>query len=127
MSQIKFTKTHEWLRAEGDGTATIGITDYAQNALGDLVFIGLPDVGAELAQGGEGAIIESVKAADEIHMPVAGTVTEINSSLSEDPAQVNNDPLGKGWFFKMTLADPSQVDALLDQAAYDQFIASLDE
>jgi glycine cleavage system H protein len=126
MSQIKFTETHEWLRIEDDGTGTIGITDYAQNALGDLVFIGLPEVGTELAQGGEGATIESVKAASEIHMPVAGTVTEVNASLADDPAQVNSDPLGAGWFLKIRIADPAQADALLDQAAYDQLVASLD-
>lgn len=126
MSQIKFAETHEWLRIEDDGTATIGISDYAQNALGDLVYIGLPDIGTELAQGSEGATIESVKAADEIHMPVAGTVLEINDSLAEDPAQVNSDPLGAGWFLKIKMADPMQADALMDQAAYDQFLASLD-
>ena len=126
MSQIKFTETHEWLRIEDDGTGTIGITDYAQNALGDLVFIGLPEVGTELAQGGEGATIESVKAASEMHMPVAGTVTEVNASLADDPAQVNSDPLGAGWFLKIKIADPAQLDALMDQAAYDQLVASLD-
>lgn len=126
MSQIKFSETHEWLRLEDDGAATIGITDYAQNALGDLVYIGLPDIGAELAQGSEGATIESVKAAAEIHMPVAGAVLEINASLAEDPAQVNNDPLGAGWFLKIRMTDPAQVDVLMDQAAYDQFLASLD-
>lgn len=126
MSQIKFTETHEWLRIEDDGTGTIGITDYAQNALGDLVFIGLPEVGTELAQGGEGATIESVKAAGEIHVPVAGTVIAINESLGDDPAQVNSDPLGAGWFIKIKIADPAQADALLDQAAYDQLVASLD-
>ena len=126
MSQIKFTETHEWLRIEDDGTGTIGITDYAQNALGDLVFIGLPEVGTELAQGGEGATIESVKAAGEIHLPVAGTVIAINESLGDDPAQVNTDPLGAGWFLKIRIADPAQADALLDQAAYDQLVASLD-
>lgn len=125
MSQIKFTDTHEWLRIEGDGTATIGITDYAQNALGDLVFVGLPEVGTELAQGAEGSTIESVKAAGEIHMPVAGTVTDVNATLADDPAQANSDPLGAGWFIKIKLTDPAQVDALLDQAAYDQLIASL--
>ena len=126
MSQIKFTETHEWLRVEGDGTGTIGITDYAQNALGDLVFIGLPEVGAELAQGAEGATIESVKAAGEIHMPVGGTVIETNASLADDPAQANSAPLGAGWFLKIKLADPAQLDALMDQAAYDTFVAGLD-
>lgn len=126
MSQIKFSETHEWLRLEGDGIATIGITDYAQNALGDLVYIGLPDIGTALAQGSEGATIESVKAAAEIHMPVAGTVLKTNASLADDPAQVNTDPLGAGWFIKIKLTDPAQADALMDQAAYDQLIASLD-
>ncbi|MBK8897838.1 MAG: glycine cleavage system protein GcvH [Candidatus Competibacteraceae bacterium] len=126
MSQIKFTETHEWLRLEDDGTGVIGITDYAQNALGDLVFVGLPDVGAELAQGGEGATIESVKAAGEIHMPVGGTVIETNAALADDPAQANSDPLGAGWFLKIKIADPAQLDALMDQAAYDKFVASLD-
>lgn len=126
MSQIKFTETHEWLRVESDGTGTIGITDYAQNALGDLVFIGLPEVGAELAQGAEGATIESVKAAGEIHMPVGGTVIETNATLADDPAQANSDPLGAGWFLKIKLADPAQLDALMDQAAYDTFVAGLD-
>lgn len=126
MSQIKFTESHEWLRIEGDGTATIGITDYAQNALGDLVFVGLPDVGQELAQGAEGATIESVKAAGEIHLPVAGTITEVNASLSDDPAQVNSDPLGAGWFFKIKIANPAEADSLMDQAAYDKFVDSLD-
>ncbi|MBK9950863.1 MAG: glycine cleavage system protein GcvH [Candidatus Competibacteraceae bacterium] len=126
MSQIKFTETHEWLRLEDDGTGVIGITDYAQNALGDLVFVGLPDVGAELAQGGEGATIESVKAAGEIHMPAGGTVIETNAALADDPAQANSDPLGAGWFLKIKIADPAQLDALMDQAAYDKFVASLD-
>lgn len=125
MSQIKFAESHEWLRIEGD-VGTVGITDYAQNALGDLVFVGLPEVGQELAQGAEGATIESVKAASEIHMPVGGTVSEINESLSDDPAQVNSDPLGAGWFFKIKIADPAQANSLMDQAAYDQFVANLD-
>ncbi|MBL8250343.1 MAG: glycine cleavage system protein GcvH [Candidatus Competibacter sp.] len=126
MSQIKFTETHEWLRIESDGTGIIGITDYAQNALGDLVYIGLPEIGQELAQGAEGATIESVKAADELHMPVAGTVLETNASLADDPAQANSDPLGAGWFLKIKLADPAQADDLMDQTAYDKFVASLD-
>ena len=126
MSQIKFTETHEWLRLEDDGTGVIGITDYAQNALGDLVFVGLPEVGAELAQGGEGATIESVKAAGEIHMPAGGTVIETYAALADDPAQANSDPLGAGWFLKIKIADPAQLDALMDQAAYDKFVASLD-
>lgn len=125
MSQIKFTKSHEWLRVESDGTATIGITDYAQNALGDLVFVGLPDVGKDLAQGDEGATLESVKAASEVHMPVSGTVVETNAVLSDDPAKVNADPLGAGWFLKIKPTKPGEADALMDQAAYDKFVVSL--
>lgn len=125
MSQIKFTESHEWLRVESDGTATIGITDYAQNALGDLVFVGLPDVGKDLAQGDEGATLESVKAASEVHMPVSGTVVETNAVLSDDPAKVNADPLGAGWFLKIKPTKPGEAQALMDQAAYDEFVAKL--
>lgn len=125
MSQIKFTESHEWLRVESDGTATIGITDYAQNALGDLVFVGLPEVGKDLAQGDEGATLESVKAASEVHMPVSGTVVETNAVLGDDPAKVNADPLGAGWFLKIKPTKPGETEALMDQAAYDEFVAKL--
>ena len=125
MSQLKYTESHEWLRVESDGTATIGITDYAQNALGDLVFVGLPAVGKALAQGDEGATLESVKAASEIHMPVAGTVLATNAVLGDDPAKVNADPLGEGWFLKIQPTAPAEIDALMDEAAYAQFVRSL--
>lgn len=125
MSQTKFTESHEWMRVEDDGTATIGITDYAQNALGDLVFVGLPEVGKELAQGEEGATVESVKAASEIHMPASGTVIGTNLKLGEEPATVNAEPLSAGWFLKIRLSDPAQLDSLMDQAAYDKFVAGL--
>ena len=122
MSILKFTEDHEWLRVEGD-IATVGITDYAQNALGDIVFVQLPDVGASFAQGDEAAVIESVKAAGELKMPLAGTVVEVNPALVDAPATVNEVPLGAGWFIRIRLDDPSAADALLDQAAYDKLTA----
>lgn len=122
MSTIKFTEDHEWLRVDGD-VATVGITDYAQNALGDIVFVQLPDVGASFAAGDEAAVIESVKAAGGLNLPLAGTVVEVNTALAETPAAVNEDPLGAGWFIRIRLADPSALSGLLDQAAYDKLTA----
>lgn len=122
MSTMKFTEDHEWLRVEGD-VATVGITDYAQNALGDIVFVQLPDVGASFGAGDEAAVIESVKAAGELKMPLAGTVLEVNGKLAEAPATVNEDPLGEGWFIRIRLDDTSALDGLLDQAAYDKLTA----
>lgn len=122
MSILKFTEDHEWLRIEGD-VATVGITDYAQNALGDIVFVQLPDVGARFAQGDEAAVIESVKAAGELKMPLAGTIVDVNPALVDAPATVNDDPLGEGWFIRIRLDDPSAADALLDQAAYEKMTA----
>ena len=118
MSQVKYTVEHEWLRVEDDGLVTVGITDFAQGHLGDLVFVQLPEVGAELAKGDEAAVIESVKAASEIMMPVAGVVTEINEALADEPGQINEDPLGAGWFFKMKVADTAELNSLMDEAAY---------
>lgn len=122
MNTLKFTEDHEWLRVEGD-VATVGITDYAQNALGDIVFVQLPDVGAHVDQGDEAAVIESVKAAGELKMPLAGTVVEVNAALADAPATVNEDPLGEGWFIRIRLDDVSALDGLLDQAAYDKLTA----
>lgn len=122
MSTIKYTEDHEWLRVE-DGVATVGITDYAQNALGDIVFVQLPDVGAHFARGDEAAVIESVKAAGELKMPLAGTVLEVNAALVDAPATVNEDPLGAGWFIRVRLDDPSAADGLLDLAAYEKITA----
>lgn len=122
MSTMKFTEDHEWLRVEGD-VATVGITDYAQNALGDIVFVQLPDIGASFGAGDEAAVIESVKAAGELKMPLAGTVLEVNGKLAEAPATVNEDPLGEGWFIRIRLDDTSALDGLLDQAAYDKLTA----
>jgi glycine cleavage system H protein len=121
---LYFTKDHEWLRVDG-GTATVGITDYAQNALGDVVFAELPAVGTVLTKGKEAAVVESVKAASDVYSPVSGTVTEANAALEEDPALVNSAPEGDGWFFKLTLADASELDGLMDEAAYKAWVATL--
>lgn len=120
MSTIKFTEDHEWIRADGE-TATVGITDHAQEQLGDLVFVELPAVGKKLTKGKEAAVLESVKAASEVYAPADGEVTEINEALNDDPGAVNRDAQGEGWFFKMKLSDPSQLEALMDEAAYKDF------
>lgn len=125
MSDLKYSEDHEWIRLEGD-SGVVGITDYAQEQLGDIVFVELPEVGRQLAKGDEAAVIESVKAASELYALVGGEVTEINEGLGDDPAKVNSDPLGGGWFFKLKLSDPGELDALMDEAAYKDFIESLD-
>ncbi len=124
MSEIKFTQDHEWLRLEGE-VAVVGITDYAQAQLGDIVHVELPEIGSSLERGAEAAVIESVKAAGEIKSPAGGTVVEVNALLIDDPAKVNEDPLGAGWFYKLRLADASELAGLLDQAAYDALVADL--
>ena len=121
---IYYTKDHEWLAVDGN-TATVGITDYAQNALGDVVFAEVPAAGTVVAKGKEAAVVESVKAASDVYSPVSGTVTEANAALSEDPALVNTDPEGAGWFFKLTLSDLSELDGLMDEAAYKALVATL--
>ena len=125
MNDMWFTEDHEWILIE-DGDAVVGITDYAQDRLGELVFVELPEVGAVFEQGAECAVIESVKAAGEIKMPVSGTVTEINTSLVDEPEQVNTDPTGDGWFFRMTVRDVAELDGLMDEDAYRAHVASLD-
>ena len=122
MSALKFTKDHEWVRLEGD-VAVVGITDFAQQQLGDVVFVELPAIGKALQQGKDAAVVESVKAASEVYAPLDGTVTETNPALIDEPAMVNTDPQGEGWFFKLRLSDPAQFDALMDDAAYTQLIA----
>jgi glycine cleavage system H protein len=117
MSQIRFTKDHEWVRLDGD-VATVGITNHAQESLGDLVFVDLPEPGREIAAGETIAVVESVKAASDVYAPLAGHVTEVNGAIVEDPALVNREPEGEGWFFRMTLADAAEFDALLDAEAY---------
>ncbi|MEQ8665729.1 MAG: glycine cleavage system protein GcvH [Rhodospirillales bacterium] len=122
---IKFTEDHEWIRVDGD-TATVGITDYAQQQLGDVVFVETPDVGASVSKGGETGVIESVKAASEIYAPATGEVTEANGALADDPTLVNSDPEKGGWLYKMTLSDAGELDALMDEAAYKEFVKGLD-
>ncbi|ABQ69051.1 glycine cleavage system protein GcvH [Rhizorhabdus wittichii] len=119
-----FTEDHEWITVNG-GTATVGITDYAQAQLGDIVFVELPAAGANVAKGGEAAVVESVKAASDVFAPVTGTVSEINAALEEDPALVNSAPEGDGWFFKLALADPAELEGLMDAAAYKAFCEGL--
>lgn len=119
-----FTEEHEWVDVDGD-IATVGITDFAQGQLGDIVFVEVPDTGAELSKGGDAAVVESVKAASDVYAPVDGVVTEGNSQLEEDPALVNSDAEGEGWFFRMTLSDKSQLEGLMNAAAYKSFCDDL--
>ncbi len=119
-----FTEEHEWIDVDGT-TATVGITEYAQSQLGDIVFVEVPASGAVVKKGGDAAVVESVKAASDVYAPVSGTVTQGNGALEGDPALVNSDPEGDGWFFKITLADPAELDALMDEATYKAFVAGL--
>jgi len=121
---IRYTREHEWIRLEGD-IATIGISDYAQEQLGDVVFVELPEVGKLLAKGGDAAVVESVKAASEIYAPVAGEVVEVNSALADAPGAVNADPEGEGWFLKLKVANPAEVEALMTIDAYQEFLRTL--
>lgn len=125
MSEMRFTKDHEWIRVEGT-SAIVGITDYAQKQLGDIVFVELPALGRVVEQGGEVCVVESVKAASEIYAPVGGTVTEVNTRLEEEPALVNESAEDRAWFFRLDLADPAEVAGLMDRAAYDAYVSSLD-
>jgi glycine cleavage system H protein len=124
MSARRFTEDHEWILVEGD-TGTVGISDYAQEQLGDVVFVDLPEEGSALDKGAQAATVESVKAASEIYAPVSGEVVAANAALADDPAKINSDPLGDGWFFKIKLADPGQLDALMDEAAYKSYVEGL--
>ena len=119
-----FTEDHEWIDVDGD-TGTVGISDYAQSQLGDIVFVEVPDAGRSLSKGDEAAVVESVKAASDVYSPVSGTVLEGNPALTDEPALVNSDPEGDGWFFKITLSDASELDALMDETAYAAFVAKL--
>jgi glycine cleavage system H protein len=119
-----FTVEHEWIDVDGT-SAMVGITDYAQGQLGDIVFVEVPATGAKVIKGGDAAVVESVKAASDVYAPVSGTVTEGNAALEADPALVNSDPEGAGWFFKLTLSDASELDGLMDGAAYAAFVAGL--
>jgi len=119
-----FTKEHEWIRVEGD-TATVGISDHAQEALGDIVFAEVPEAGKQLSKGQEAAVVESVKAASDVYAPVSGEVSEGNPVIADDPAVINRDPEGEGWFFKLKLADAGELDGLMDEAAYREWVATL--
>jgi glycine cleavage system H protein len=121
---LYYTREHEWLAVEGT-TATVGVTDFAQAQLGDVVFAEVPEVGAVLTKGKAAAVVESVKAASDVYSPVSGTVTETNAALADDPALVNSAPEAAGWFFKLTLSDPSELDGLMDAASYRAWVATL--
>jgi glycine cleavage system H protein len=121
---LYFTSEHEWISVEGDA-ATVGITDYAQAQLGDIVFVEVPPAGTAVEKGKEAAVVESVKAASDVYAPVSGSVTESNGALESDPALVNSAPEGEGWFFKLTLSDPSELEGLMDADAYKAFVDSL--
>ena len=120
---IKYTPDHEWLKVEG-GSATVGITHHAQDALGDVVFVDLPEVGATLAAKDIAGVVESVKAAADVYMPVSGEITEVNEALRADPSLANSDPLGAGWFFKVKLANPAELDELMDETSYTTYSAA---
>jgi glycine cleavage system H protein len=119
-----FTREHEWIRLEGD-VATVGISDHAQQALGDIVFAEVPQAGKRVAKGDEAAVVESVKAASDVYSPVAGEVTEGNPAIADDPALINRDPEGEGWFFKLKLDDPGEVEGLMDETAYREWVKTL--
>ena len=121
---LYFTREHEWIRIEGD-VATVGISDHAQEALGDIVFAEAPPSGRSLRKGEEAAVVESVKAASDVYSPVAGEVVEGNAAVADDPSLINRDPEGEGWFFKLKLSDPGEVDGLMDEAAYREWVQTL--
>ncbi len=121
---LYFSKDHEWIRVDGD-VATVGISYHAQEALGDIVFAEVPEAGKSLAKGDDAAVVESVKAASDVYSPVGGEVIEGNSAIADDPALINRDPEGEGWFFKLKLSDPSELDGLMDEAAYREWVKAL--
>ncbi len=121
---LYFTKDHEWIRVDGE-TATVGISDHAQNALGDIVFAEAPEAGRELKKGNDAAVVESVKAASDVYAPVSGEVTEGNDALADDPSLINSDPEGEGWFFKMSLTDKAELDGLMNEADYREWVKTL--
>jgi glycine cleavage system H protein len=124
MTVVRYTKDHEYVRVDGD-TGVVGITDYAQAQLGDVVFIELPLVGKQVAKGGEAAVVESVKAAREVYAPVSGEVVAVNEALESAPGTVNEDPAGTGWFVKIRLSNPAELDGLMDEAAYQDYLATV--
>jgi glycine cleavage system H protein len=124
MSQTRYTDQHEWIRVEGD-EGTVGITEFATHQLGDVVFVETPSVGKHLAKGAEAAVVESVKAASEVYAPVGGTVTAVNEALESDPAKVNAEPQGEGWFFKLKLANPAELETLMTEQKYQDYVKGL--
>lgn len=122
-ADLKYLETHQWVRVEGDGTATVGITDFAQEQLGDIVFIDLPEKGDTVNGGEEAGVAESVKSASDVFSPVTGEVVELNEALEEEPEKVNQDPYGEGWFYRVKLSDIGELDSLLDDAAYAELLA----
>ncbi len=125
MSAVRFTKDHEWILMQDDGVGVIGITDYAQDQLGELVYVELPEIDKELGAGSDAVVIESVKAAGEVKAPVSGTVVEVNEALADEPEKVNNDPMGDGWFIKIKITDTSELDNLMDEDAYKKYTDDL--
>ena len=120
-AELRYAQSHEWARLEADGSVTVGISDHAQEALGDVVFIELPELGKTLAAGQEAGVVESVKAAADVYMPVDGEIVEVNEALRDDPSLANSDPLASGWFFKVKLSNPAQLDGLMDETTYSDF------
>src|SRR5216684_8078751 len=121
MTLLRFTTDHEWIRLEGD-LGVIGITDYAQSQLGDVVYVELPEIGRRVEKGKEAAVVESVKAASEVFAPISGEVVAVNAELSGEPGRINSDPMGQGWFMKLRIANPREMDDLMDEAAYNGFV-----
>jgi glycine cleavage system H protein len=124
MTVMRYTEDHEWVRIESDGTTTIGITDHAQDALGDIVFIEMPEIGKHFAKGDPACVVESVKAAADVKMPFAGTIVAVNAALPDDPSKVNTDPMNEGWFLKVKPDSDAEVEALMNEAAYEALVKS---
>ena len=125
MSQMRYTSNHEWVRVEGDA-AVVGISDYAQEQLGDVVFVELPEIGAAFAQNDDAAVVESVKAASDVYAPIGGEILEVNDDLTDAPETLNSDPTGDGWMYKISIADAAEVEALMDEAAYKAYVEGLE-
>ena len=125
MNNLKYSEDHEWLRANEDGSVTVGISDYAQKELGDVVYVELPEPGRQVGRDEETAVVESVKAASDVKAPISGTVEAVNETLTDEPEKVNTDPLGEGWFLRLKPTDLAEIEALMDEAAYEAFIAGL--